>query len=333
MIFFTAKTWREAGAGRGEPEKQKEASKILDELALSVAGLSDTDLFWVSRAFTHFLAIANAAEGHHRARLIRNESPRFDGDLHALSHKPDSCGGLLPELIGMYDKETIYRNLVTQQVELVLTAHPTEVNRRTIIEKQRRVQQILTTADGYRSSDRTKPYVQQELNDSLEREISSIWQSDEVSRVKPTPQDEAQRGTLVVETVLWKAVPQFLRKLNATMEAHLGKGLPLESAPIKFASWMGGDRDGNGFVTPNVTREVCLMNRVKAANLFMNDLGRLKSELSITHCSDEMEKFIGSGVREPYRVFLTKVSSTYNWWNARIRQRWSSTSYCVLSDD
>jgi phosphoenolpyruvate carboxylase len=242
--------------------------------------------------------------------LLKNEEQVYEGDVHALSHKHDSCGGLLPELINAYDPDTIYENLITQQVELVLTAHPTQVNRRTILEKHRKVQQILTVADGYRAAGRASPYEQDQLNAALEREIASIWQSDEVARLKPTPQDEAERGTLVVETVLWTAVPQFLRKLNATMTAHLGKGLPLDAAPIKFASWMGGDRDGNGFVTPNVTREVCLMKRMKAANLFKSDLTRLRSELSITHGSQELMDLIGTSegaVREPYRAFLDTV--------------------------
>jgi phosphoenolpyruvate carboxylase len=82
-------------------------------------------------------------------------------------------------------------------------------------------------------------------------EISAIWQSDKVSRTKLMPQSEAKCGELVVERVLREAVPQFLRKIDATMKDSLGKGLPLDSAPIRFASWMGGDRDGNPNVTPD----------------------------------------------------------------------------------
>ena len=125
----------------------------------------------VSRAFTHFLAIANAAESHHRARLIRH-------DVKMNARKPGYVGA----------------------------------------------------------------YGQSLLDDCLNRESSSIWQSDEVSRRKPTPQMEAERSTLVIETVLWNSVPSFLRKLNVTMKSELGPeySLPLDAAPIKFASWMGG---------------------------------------------------------------------------------------------
>lgn len=300
-------TWREAGAGRGGEAEQLKAAEVLKELSTYVSTLSNSELFWVSRAFTHFLAIANAAEGHHRGRLLKHEDELIPGDLHALSHKSDSCGGILPELVSIYDPEVIYQNIISQQVELVLTAHPTEVNRRTILEKHRRVQKILTIADEYRATGLGTPYEQQELNHAMEREIASIWQSDEVAREKPTPQDEAERGTLVVETVLWTAVPSFLRKLDSTMKAHLGKRLPLDAVPIKFASWMGGDRDGNSFVTPDVTREVCLMKRMKAAKLFQSDLKRLRNDLSIVHCSREMSDIVGDGVREPYREFLDKV--------------------------
>jgi phosphoenolpyruvate carboxylase len=140
----------------------------------------------------------------------------------------------------------------------------------------------LTKADGYRQIGRTIPYEQSQLNDALYREISAIWQSDKVSRTKPMPQSEAKRGELVVETVLWEAVSQFLRKIDATMKDSLGKGLPLDSPPIRFASWMGGDRDGNPNVTPDVTREVCIMKCYKAAKLFAKDIEGLESEVSIT---------------------------------------------------
>jgi phosphoenolpyruvate carboxylase len=302
-----AKTWREAGAGRNG---SAESRKVFDELAAFAGSLDNASLFWVSRAFTHFLAIANAAEAHHRTRVLKMEESNIPGDVHALSHKSDSCGGIFPELFQKgHSVDDIYDALTTQQVELVLTAHPTEVNRRTILEKQRRVQQILSEADAHRTSATPiRPYQQQQLDDALMREIASLWQSDEVSRKKPSPQEEAYRGTLVVETVLWESVPQFLRKLDATMKCHLNKGLPLEVAPLKFASWMGGDRDGNPNVTPTVTREVCLNKRYKAAQLFERDLIRLAKELSITHCSAELRAVVGDSSREPYRQFLQPVS-------------------------
>lgn len=231
-------------------------------------------------------------------------------------------GGVLKSLLESgHSADEIFDNLATQQVELVLTAHPTEVNRRTILEKHRRVQKVLTKADLLREQtsggEAPTGYAQRELDRAMEREIASIWQSDEVSREKPKPQNEAERGTLVIETVLWEALPTFLRKLNSVTESILGKSLPLDATPVIFSSWMGGDRDGNPNVTPDVTREVILKQRVQAAGLFARDLGRLRSELSIMECSDELRAVVGDA-HEPYRALLTKVRTLIlvrDWWN------------------
>ena len=215
----------------------------------TASSLSNQELKVVCRAFAHFCAIANAAEYHHRSRrnnqrLIQSlqRNPNTAG---ALGSVPDSCGGVLPQLLekGLSPQE-IFDTLTTQQVELVLTAHPTEVNRRTLLDKHRRVQILLTNADEQRSKGASTPFQEKLINDSLKREIGLIWQSDELSREKPTVQEEAERGTLVVETVLWETVPAFFRKLDTTMKDILGEeySLPQDAAPFKFSSWMGGDR-------------------------------------------------------------------------------------------
>ena len=259
----------------------------------------------VSRAFTHFLAMANAAEKHHVKRVLEE----FNIPCGGFCDKVDSCGAVLRDLAQKHSPEEVWDALTTQTVELVLTAHPTEVNRRTILDKHRRIQGVLTDADARRNKDKkATSYQKRELNDALQREISSIWLSDEVNRRKPRPQDEAEKGTLIVETVLWETVPQFMRKLDATAQEFLGKGLPLDAAPIKISSWMGGDRDGNPNVRADITREVILRNRHKAARLFAEDLKKLESELSLTTCSDEMRAVVGDA-REPYRSFLRPVSA------------------------
>lgn len=100
-----------------------------------------------------------------------------------------------------------------------------------------------------------------------------------------------------------------MRRLDATVKEFLGKGLPLDAAPIRFSSWMGGDRDGNPNVKPNTTRDVCLRNRRKAATLFAKDMSELWKQLSLTTCSDELRTIVGNDAREPYRAFLKPVST------------------------
>jgi len=311
-LRLDAKAWREAGAGRIESKKD-ECNKIFDSMCNTASSLSNHELKVVCRAFAHFCAIANAAEYHHRARRNAQKLLEYTLDnpekVGALGSAPDSCGGVLPQLLesGLSPKE-IFDTLTTQQVELVLTAHPTEVNRRTLLDKHRRVQNLLTEADEQRSKGATTMFKQKVINDSLKREIGLIWQSDELSRSKPTVQEEAERGTLVVETVLWETVPNFFRKLDATMVEALGEeySLPLDAAPFKFSSWMGGDRDGNPNVTANVTREVCLRNRIRAAKLIKKDVEEIDGRLSTTFCSDELREKVGDA-REPYRVLLGKI--------------------------
>jgi phosphoenolpyruvate carboxylase len=308
-----AKKWRGGQTGVSAADVET-ARAAFAELATFAASLDDKELYTVTRAFTHFLAIANAAEGHHRVRRLQESQAAASAALYA---KPDSCGGVLPRLLEQgIDKNDIWQALSTQTTELVLTAHPTEVNRRTILAKNRRIQEILTLADTHRRQS-SSAFVMSQLDEGLHREIASIWLSDEVSRTKPTPETEAEKGTVVVDTVLWDTVPKFLRKLDATAVEFLGKPIPLTSSPIRFASWMGGDRDGNPNVKPHTTRIVCLRNRGTAATLLHDSLRKLSSELSLTSCSDELRAVVGADVREPYRRILrtmcAKLNKTRDW--------------------
>ena len=122
--------------------------------------------------------------------------------------------------------------------------------------------------------------------------------SDEVSRAKPTPKDEAERGTLLIESALWDVVALFLRQLNATTEGFLGNTLP-NVQTNSLRKWMGG----NPNVQPDTTRKACLRNRAKAATLFTRDLVVLSKELSITVCFDQLGESV-EDVRKPYRAYL-----------------------------
>ena len=335
-------------------QQHQQSEGRLEPMVQFVEKLSAEELVIVSRAFAHFLGIANAAEAHERCRRLKmalssevndynpdngGKAPAPIGALHA--NKRDSTAGVLSNLLYSDDgstptKDEVFKSLTSQTVELVLTAHPTQVNRRTLLEKHSRVQHILNEADEVRSSKGTS-YRQQKLDDALRREIASIWQTDEVSRVKPSPQSEAERGTLVIETVLWEVLPNFLRKLDATMKWSMGDeySLPLTASPFKFASWMGGDRDGNPNVTPNVTREVCLTNRIKAAELLEKDIREIMGSLSGNpprgmddrYESTAMQRIherAGKDSRAPYRSFLhpvaEKLANTSAWARAGLQK-------------
>ena len=334
------------------------ATDSLTELAAFAERLSSAELQSVARAFTHFLAIANAAEAHHRIRRLSSPADTSSTDAAATAigvlfpHKPDSCGGVIPNLLAQgHSRSEILQAIAQQTVELVLTAHPTEVNRRTVLDKKRRIQDILTAADAPNPS----KFQQEQYDKALKSEISSIWLTDEVARTKPTAEQEAEKGTLVLETVLWETLPQFLRKLSACCEHNLGEPLPLTAAPMKFASWMGGDRDGNPNVTAPTTRAVCWRHRKVAAKLLRRELMALKSELSIRSASLELLDYIGiddeiddygeimtvasreDKLREPYRVYLNEIierlDDTIEWASDKLNSVHSKTPTVFDDED
>ena len=267
----------------------------------------------VSRSFANFLALANSAENHHRIRKLKT-SLLSENAQFGLSPKLDSCGGSISDLIKKkgIDAKKLINSLHNQTVEIVLTAHPTEVNRKTMLTKLNHVKHILDQSDRPDLTNYDKKLLYQQLN----ADIASIWNSDFLRRRKPTPVMEARTGLDVVENVLWRAVPNFLRKLDDISRSELKQPLSLNFAPIKLASWMGGDRDGNPNVTPEVTLAVSMMSRNLAATLLKADMSELKAQLSVDHCSDEMRALVGDK-REPYRELLqgleARLQATIDW--------------------
>lgn len=269
-----------------------------DALSALLATLDTGEALTVARAFSHFLNLANIAEQHHRIRR-RREHQRPPKRAPQLGSCEESLQRLLGHGIPAGAIDEAVRRL---HIELVLTAHPTEVARRTLLQKHTRVADTLALRD---RPDLTVAE-RREVETDLLRQVTAIWQTDEVRHRRPSPVDEARGGFVVIEQVLWDALPRVLRDLDAALELHLGQPLPLEAAPITFGSWMGGDRDGNPNVTAAVTVEVCLLARWMAADLFARDIAALSEELSMTRCSDELRGRVGD-VHEPYRALLRPV--------------------------
>lgn len=276
-------TIRKSGrqSNKGEPEATQKIQAIFSEL-------ENDQLLTVARAFTQFLNLANIAEQ--------------ESNSHA--QVADPMEALLTRLKDMdFSSDSFADTVAKLDIELVLTAHPTEVYRRTFIHKYSELNQCVT---GLR--DDTLNAVQR---NSLELRIADLitqaWHSEEVRAVRPTPVDEAQWGFAVIENSLWEAVPDFIRELDGKLKVQFGQGLPLNATPVHFGSWMGGDRDGNPNVTANVTQKVLLLARKRAARLFADDIERLVVELSMSDCDDNIRAIVGDDALEPYRALLRPV--------------------------
>jgi phosphoenolpyruvate carboxylase len=284
------------------------ADRDFQVLATELAQLPVDAAIPLARAFTHFLNLANVAEQHHRIR--RRRAYLRDPASPPQRGSPDETFTRL--VTRGISPAALHRAVCSLQVELVLTAHPTEVSRRTLIHKHNRVAQLL--ADGDRP-DLTVPE-RAELHASLRREILAAWTTDEVRHQRPTPIDEVRSGLIVFEQSLWHALPRFLRSVDRALMSATGSALPLEASPVRFGSWIGGDRDGNPNVTPDVTRRATLLARWVAADLYLKEIEALRDELSMGPASAALRARVGHA-REPYRELCrglrTRLVSTRAW--------------------
>ena len=288
-------------------EKVRELSKSVrqgsatdeDALITLLHGLSDAEIEPVVRAFTQFLNLANIAEQRYS---VSQEAERA-GLL------PDIFDELLGRLLDRgFSPAEIHQAVSTFSVELVITAHPTEVTRRTLVQKQEATFNVLTQLDHLNAEnpDRTPRLDHQEAVNRLEQLISQTWHTEDFRATKPSPVEEAKAGFAMVERSIWYGVPEFLRRLEEGLQKHTGERLPLDANPVRFASWIGGDRDGNPNVTAHITREVLLLARWVAADLYLRDLRQLIDELSVTEATDALRKLTGTD-QEPYRAVLKRL--------------------------
>ena len=268
----------------------------------------------VARAFSHFLTLANIAEQHHRVRRRREYAREPDRQP-----QPGSCEETFPRLIAAgIDASALDAAIAALRIELVLTAHPTEIARRTSIQAQRRIADTLAVRD---RTDLTAAE-RDEAIETLRREIAIVWQTDEGRDRPVTPLDEVRAGLVVFEQTLWDALPQYLRALDRALRAATGGRLPLDAAPVRFGSWIGGDRDGNRAVTPEVTRQATWLARWMAAHLYLGEVVALRRELSLANASEELRTRV-PGAPEPYRERLrgvaARLEATRRWANEQLR--------------
>lgn len=270
-------------AHNGSDDEKAELIKLLKDL-------KDDELVPVARGFSQFLNLANIAEQQHTLSWRRQDAVRDESD------------SILESVLERLEGTNLNKELSKIDIELVLTAHPTEIIRRTLIKKYDEIVEVLQILDDIRDDHPRRDDYQQQL-DSL---IAEIWRSDEIRRPRPTPVDEAKWGFAVIENSLWKAVPNLMRELDETLRQRGETPLALDTCPVHFASWMGGDRDGNPNVTANVTEEVLYLARWMAADLYLRDLESLSTHLSMVKASKDLLERVGE-CNEPYRECINQL--------------------------
>ena len=275
----------------------KNKSKVFSKISKDIRKLSPEITFKVTRAFSHILNLMNLAESLDASRKLNEyDNPYFKNKKQNLFIE-DIINNLFKNR-KISDKK-IYDQATKLDIGIVLTAHPTEVKRRTLIQKYAN----LTTLMEQRHLYKKYPTKIIEIDRKLYSEIAIIWKTDELKRTKPSPLDEARWGLAVIEDSLWDTIQRVYKRLNDIFRKNLNKDLPRNFNPIQFGSWMGGDRDGNPNVTSEVTKKVILFSRWQAAKLYERELTKLIQDLSMEECSQVIKKVTGNSF-EPYRVYL-----------------------------
>lgn len=207
----------------------------------------------VIRAFTVFFHLINAAEQNHRIRR-RRQYQLSTGN----APQPLSIESAVVELIeNGVDAQTIQESLKTLSLELVITAHPTEATKRSILETQQRIAVMLTKMDNPLLTARERNSVME----GLFNEVAILWQTDELRRKKPTVSDEVRSGIYYFDHTLFDVLPDIHREMELNLEKYYPETEWEVPNFLTFGSWIGGDRDGNPFVTHHVTWETLNQQR------------------------------------------------------------------------
>ena len=259
--------------------------------------LSPINIFKLSRAFTHFMNFVNLTETLDSSRKL----DEFENSKIKDEHKYIFIEEIFESLFKSrkISNNKIYNIAKNLNIGIVLTAHPTEVKRRTLIQKYHKITEIMEQRELLKHY----PSKVKILDKKLYDEFTIIWNTDDLKRFRPSPTDEARWGLAVIEDSLWETIPKVYRRLNGIFLKNMGRNLPKNFNPIQFGSWMGGDRDGNPNVTSSITKEVILLSRWEAAKLYEKELTKLIRSFSMEKCSNKILKTTGKTF-EPYRVFL-----------------------------
>jgi phosphoenolpyruvate carboxylase len=291
-LFIAVEELRSLLIERREEHGSRETSKkeagaehhLMDRAHRIVNGLDIAQAHRMTKAFAIYFELTNLAETNHRKR--RRRAAQVSPDRPA---QPGSFLGTLRRMraAGITEQQVL---LWLRQVEVtvVFTAHPTEVARRTVLFKRRRIADELERLDGLPLTEREAEKREQ----AITAEITSLWQTDEVRRRRPTVRDEIRMGIDYYPTVLFETLPNVYEELAEDIREAYGSELWGHELPLllRFGSWIGGDRDGNPYVTPECTRDALQIARQTMLDHYLKKIDDLIWRLSASSLQVEISK-------------------------------------------
>ncbi|MFE8599955.1 phosphoenolpyruvate carboxylase [Archangium violaceum] len=256
----------------------------------------------VLRAFSTYFRLANLAEQHHRIRRTREhaigggQTPQR-GSLDAVMQALKQAG---------VPASRVRELLVSMRVTLTLTAHPTQASRRTVLQKVYHLARLLEERDRGHLTPREKA----DTLASMREEITSLWQTDELRRERPTVGDEVKNVLWYVEEVLGEQLALMPETLDWSFERAYGEPLGVLATPVRLHSWVGGDMDGNPLVTPEVLADTLRAHRARGLRALLGEVYRLGWVLT----QSEQHAFVSKELRaslEKDAAELSEVMARY----------------------
>ena len=284
---------RDAEARGDEAEAARDAAESLK----LVHSLPVERAILLTRAFAFYFELINLAETNHRKR--RRIALQLSGET---GRQRGSLAGTLTEMrrVGISADEAmdwLKRVLIVP----VFTAHPTEVARRSVMFKRRRIGDFLATLDRI-------PVPEQDLarlEELIRAEITSLWQTDEVRSRRPTVYDEIKMGLDYYDVSIFATLPTLFREIAEALRAAYGLEIEAHMLPqvLRFGSWIGGDRDGNPFVTPEVTRDAIQLAR---GHLLLYYQGQLNAIIDLLTTSAQ-QRPVSDALRTRLEAYVAQV--------------------------
>src|SRR5437868_1893598 len=278
--------------------EQREQGKIAQDSSLRTMDLRHA--FLVVRAFAIYFELVNLAETNHRKRRRRatqvNHTEPQAGTIAGTFRRFRAAG------IGL---EQVMKALRCVYAVPVFTAHPTEVARRTVLMKRERLSKLLETLDNAPLTDETAEKVAEEIA----AEITALWQSDEVRRRTPTVRDEIKMGLDYYRASLIRSVPEVYADITRALNEEFGSDVQVSDLPrtIAFGSWIGGDRDGNPFVTVASTEQALQLARDLILNHYVQAIRALIVLLSSATSINE----VAAQLREALKNYAARLPEVH----------------------
>ncbi len=278
---------------------RRELEEILD-------GMSTSETVRIVRAFSYFSHLANIAEDQNNIRQMRARGASNGAGVLAETLAHAKGAGFSPEALRDFFKSAL--------VSPVLTAHPTEVRRKSTMDREMEIaalldrrERVALTADEAAASD-----------EQLRREVLTLWQTNLLRRTKLTVLDEVANGLSFYDYTFLREVPRLINALEDRLEEGGEQAASELASFLRMGSWIGGDRDGNPFVTADVMRGTLRLQSSRVMQFYLEELHVLGSELSIAaHLADVSEELRKLAERspdtsphrsgEPYRLAVSGI--------------------------